>query len=308
MRRRDFLMLAGVAAAGAAGRARAAHGSDPESAAGPGGGEASPGALGVLMDSTICIRCRKCEWACDRQHHLSDHQQAAFEDRAVCRAPRRPTHDAFTVVNEYAPSQDPSRPCGVKVQCMHCLQPACASACLVGALRKDPRGPVTYTASRCIGCRYCMVACPFEIPAYEYERALEPRVRKCDFCHERVTEQGLPPACVEICPNEALTFGTREQLIDTAYIRMKATPERYHPHLYGEHEVGGTSWLYLLPVEPSLAGFPALDGRPVNVLTETIQHGVFKGFIPPLALYGLLGLAMLSSRNHAGPTDAPPEE
>ncbi len=289
LRRRDFLRLAGTAAATlAVGGLEASDAAD--------GAGASDRSLGVLVDATVCIGCRKCEWACNREHELTARTQADFEDRTVCVSPRRPSAEAFTVVNRFPTAAEPDRGTSVKVQCMHCLRPACVSACLVGALRKEPEGPVTYDAGKCMGCRYCMVACPFEIPTYEYAEALAPRVRKCSFCFERVVGEGRRPACVDICPNEALTFGRRDALVDAAHVRMKAAPERYSGHLYGEHEVGGTAWMYLAPGDIRQLGLPALPERPAPDATEPIQHGIFKGFVPPLALYGLLGLVMLTTR------------
>jgi Fe-S-cluster-containing dehydrogenase component len=298
--RRSFLKLAGTAAATLAVDAA-------DASPGPASSAPSGGGYGVLVDASVCISCRKCEWACNRQQHLTQKPQAAFEDRAVCLTPRRPDDAAFTVVNRFPDAPGSDKGYGVKIQCMHCLQPACASACLVGALRKHPQGPVYYDEWKCIGCRYCMVACPFEIPAYEYARALEPRVRKCTFCLERVIDEGKPPACVEICPNEALTFGQRENLIDAAYIRMKTAPERYLQHLYGEHEVGGTAWLYLAPADLTPAGLPALSEKPIPQSTEKIQHAIFKGFVPPIALYGLLGLVMYNTHRERRSADAAAE-
>jgi Fe-S-cluster-containing dehydrogenase component len=180
---------------------------------------------------------------------------------------------------------------------MHCNQPACVSACIVGALEKLPSGPVVYDAWKCIGCRYCMVACPFQIPAYEYDNALNPQVRKCTFCATRVIEEGKKPACVAICPNEALTFGKREDLIAMAHARIKANPEKYFDHVYGETEAGGTAWLYLAGSDFINTELPKLRAAAIPDLTESIQHGVFKSFVPPMALYGLLGLVMYSFRN-----------
>jgi len=179
---------------------------------------------------------------------------------------------------------------------MHCNLPACVSACIVGALAKDERGPVTYDAWKCIGCRYCMVACPFQVPAYEYENALNPRLMKCMFCYDRFDEAGFRPACVTVCPGGALTFGLRENLIDLAYLRMKRSPDQYYNRLFGENEIGGTSWMYLAGVDLVGSLLPALSNEPISALTEKIQHGLFKSFVPPLALYGLLGLIMHSLR------------
>jgi formate dehydrogenase iron-sulfur subunit len=284
--RRDFLKF--VAAGSAAAAARPALADDAKT------DFDAEQTFGVLVDATLCLGCRKCEWACNQVNHLSDNPCSQFEDESVFQHHRRPRSDAFTVVNSFHVPDEPERRYTLKVQCMHCIEPACVSACIVGALQKDPRGPVTYDASKCIGCRYCLIACPFQIPAYEYEEPLTPRVRKCTFCFERVTEHGEVPACVAVCPNEALRFGKRGELIEAAYTRMADTPERYYPHLYGEQEVGGTSWMYLAPADFSHTELPDLETDPIPRLTESIQHGLFKSFVPPLLLYGLLGLIMHS--------------
>ncbi len=251
---------------------------------------------GVLVDTVVCIGCRKCEWACNNQHALSTEPITAFEDKSVFATHRRPHSKAYTVVNEYRnPATDKTYT--MKVQCMHCNEPACVSACIVGALNKAPNGPVVYEAWKCIGCRYCMVACPFQIPTYEYENALNPQVRKCTFCTERHLEEGNRPACVSICPNEALTFGTRQELIDLAHTRIRMQPDRYVDHVYGATEIGGTSWMYLAAAEFENTELPTLPDDPIPQHTETIQHGIFKSFIPPLALYGFLGLVMHALRN-----------
>jgi Fe-S-cluster-containing dehydrogenase component len=152
--------------------------------------------------------------------------------------------DVYTVVNRGAKS--PTEPRFAKKQCMHCLAPGCASACPVRAMNKTPEGPVTYDASKCMGCRYCMVACPFEVPKYEYNE-LAPRVRKCTFCAERQKE-GKPPACTDACPTGALLFGKRGELLDVAKQRIYSAPDKYVRHVYGEHEAGGTSWMYISDV------------------------------------------------------------
>lgn len=251
--------------------------------------------LGVLVDTAVCIGCRKCEWACDNSNSLSDRPLHSFEDKSVFDSRRRPTDQRYTVVNQIEPADNNERKNYIKLQCMHCNDPACVSACIVGALKKEPEGPVSYDAWKCIGCRYCMVACPFQIPAYEYDNALDPEVRKCTFCLDKL-RKAEKPACVAICPNEALTFGKRGDLIKMAHSRIALNPERYVDHVYGEHEIGGTSWMYLAPVDFSRTDLPKLHDKPIPQTTEPIQHGIFKGFIPPLALYGLLGLAMYSLR------------
>jgi Fe-S-cluster-containing dehydrogenase component len=204
--------------------------------------EGHPDSFGVLHDTTLCVGCRSCEAACAKENALPMPDKP-FTDLSVLQEKRRTTPTAYTVVNKF---DIPGRnaPVFVKKQCNHCLEPACASVCFVKAFEKTAKGPVVYDESVCVGCRYCMVACPFEIPTYEYDKALAPRVMKCTMCAPRVM-RGEVPACVEACPKEALTYGKREDLINIARERIRKYPDRYIDHIYGENEMGGTSWLYL---------------------------------------------------------------
>lgn len=204
--------------------------------------EGHPDSLGVLFDNVLCVGCRSCEEACNKVNELPPPEKP-FKDKSVLEQKRRTENNAYTVVNKYEPENSKS-PVFRKIQCNHCLEPACASACFVKAFKKTKEGPVIYDPSVCVGCRYCMVACPFEIPTYEYEKALTPRVLKCTMCYPRVSK-GQLPGCVEACPTEALTFGKRENLIKIARERIRKYPDRYIDHIYGENEMGGTSWLYL---------------------------------------------------------------
>jgi len=195
---------------------------------------------GVLVDTTRCVGCRGCEAACAEANDLP----APPDGDEVMKSRRDTSQTAFTVVNRTDAPGGGDR--FGKKQCMHCVAPACASACPVRALNKLPTGPVTYDAGKCMGCRYCMVACPFDVPKYEYE-ALAPRVRKCTFCAPRQAK-GLPPACAEVCPSGALTFGKRHELLEEAKRRIYAAPDRFVHKVYGEHEAGGTSFLYISDV------------------------------------------------------------
>jgi formate dehydrogenase iron-sulfur subunit len=202
-----------------------------------------PDSFAILHDTTLCVGCRSCEAACNKVNDLPQPDQP-FTDLSVLETPRRTTTKAFTVVNKHDSLKKPGHPVFYKKQCNHCLEPACASACFVRAFSKTKTGAVVYDASVCVGCRYCMIACPFEIPTYEYDQALTPRIRKCTMCHPRVIE-GQLPGCVEACPMEALSFGKREDMIKIARERFRKYPDRYVDHIYGEHEMGGTSWLYV---------------------------------------------------------------
>jgi Fe-S-cluster-containing dehydrogenase component len=302
--RRTLLKLGLAATSGVAAPALAAS----ESQAAAEKPAPSPAYVGVLVDTTLCIGCRKCEEACNRRNHLPRTAES-FADRDVLRSFRRPSETAFTVVNQFpgSPSPDqaglPQTYC--KVQCMHCLYPSCVSACIVGALTKMSDGSVVYNPTICIGCRYCQVACPFEIPAYEFHIPLTPRVRKCEFCADRTKGTGADPACAAACPTEALVFGRRADLVALAKDRLQRRPDRYVNHLYGETEVGGTSWLYLTGRPVREVGLLDLPDAPPPQLTEAIQHGIFKYGILPVAFYGALaGLMWVNHRKH--PPDAPP--
>jgi Fe-S-cluster-containing dehydrogenase component len=205
--------------------------------------EGHPDSMGVLHDVVRCVGCRSCEAACNTVNQLPPPEQS-FKDLTVLDQKRRTTARTYTVVNRFETEARGPTPFFVKDQCNHCLEPACASACFVKAFTKTEEGAVIYDASVCVGCRYCMIACPFEIPTYEYDKALTPRVMKCTMCHPRVLE-GKLPGCVEICPTEALTFGKRDDLLNIARERIRRQPDRYVDHIYGENEMGGTSWLYI---------------------------------------------------------------
>lgn len=238
--RRNFMIrsaaLAGAAVVGSSTKVRA--GQTPDSR-----GEG----YGVLIDTTFCNGCRKCEWACNEWNKNPNQPIKAYENKSVFETCRRTHAHTFTVVNRFINPLN-AEPVYVKKQCMHCQDPACVSACFVEAFTKTGKGAVTYNPDVCVGCRYCMIACPFDIPAYEYHEPVSPRVTKCTLCYDRIRRDGGLPACVEVCPTETLRFGPRKELIAVAHERIRNNPKKYVDYVYGEHEVGGTSWLYLSAV------------------------------------------------------------
>lgn len=234
--RRRFLGLAGAGAAGAVL---------------PPAAEASPTAdltehaaeqWAMLFDSTLCVGCRSCEVACNEDNQLGRSTDEIFQGRpaedACALAP-----DVFTFVTFHQLEADPSSAAFGKVQCMHCLEPACVSSCPVAALHKRPEGPVVWDGTRCLGCRYCMMACPFLVPRFEWD-SRNPRIRKCDMCYDLQAE-GEKPACVAACPTGALKAGTRAELLEEAHRRITERPRTYVHHVYGEREAGGTNFLHL---------------------------------------------------------------
>jgi len=223
--------------------------------------------VGVLVDTTRCIGCRSCEAACAEVNGLPEPD---IFDTSVFEKERNTSTTQFTVVQRYNTSKGEVF---IKKQCMHCNQPACASACLVKAMFKTEEGPVIWRGSKCMGCRFCMVSCPYDIPKFEYNSP-NPRIMKCILCWERL-KKGEKPACVDACPQEALLFGTRRELLDIARKRIYSEPDKYVKDIYGENEVGGTGWLYLASVPFEELGFRTdLGTTPYPEYSKGFLYGV----------------------------------
>jgi len=242
MDRRRFLKSLGAGILGAAGTALTAGRPNAAELISESGKEFK----GVLVDTSRCIGCRSCEEACASVHDLPDPN---IGDDSVFKERRDTSVTQWTVVNRHKTTKGEIF---VKKQCMHCGQPGCVAACLVKAMKKRDDGPVTWDTN-CMGCRYCMVSCPFDIPKFEYN-SWNPRIQKCSLCWERL-KQGAQPACVEACPTETLLFGIKRELVEEARKRIYREPKKYVNHIYGENEVGGTSWIYLSAVPFEQIGF-----------------------------------------------------
>ncbi len=210
------------------------------------------GQVGILIDTTRCIGCRACQLACKQKNGLPADAANLPANRTF---PEALSDTTFTLIDFRRTGGSETKPVftTVKKQCMHCLEPACASVCPVGAIQKTARGPVVYDPEKCMGCRYCMAACPFGIPKFEWDSA-NPRIRKCEMCNDLI-EQGKQPACVAACPTQALVFGTRAELVAEAQKRVQSAPDKYVPYIYGLEEVGGTSVMYLSSVPFDQLGF-----------------------------------------------------
>jgi formate dehydrogenase iron-sulfur subunit len=208
-------------------------------------------AKSVLIDLTRCTGCRGCQVACKEWNERATRKTDLAGDFTN---PKELSSDCYTRVR-FIESEKSGQPVWsfVKDQCLHCKDPACASACPVGALTKTKEGPVSYNYDKCIGCRYCMVACPFSAPKYEWEQVL-PWVQKCSFCAERIKD-GLEPACVKTCPTGTLFYGEGDAVLAEAQGRLKKNPGKYVDHIYGKDEAGGTSWMYISGVPFKELGF-----------------------------------------------------
>lgn len=217
---------------------------------------------GVLYDANKCIGCRACQVACKQWNKLPAEETT---NRGTYENPEHLSANTFTKLRfrEVEDNNGTFHWVFAKIQCMHCEDPGCVEACIVGALQKSEDGPVVYDDRKCIGCRYCQVACPFGVPCFQWDENW-PWIRKCTFCADR-QGGGLEPACVTTCPSGALVFGERDELIMEAKERIEAHPDEYVDHIYGEKEVGGTSWLYLSPVSFEELDFPTLDTEKVTV-------------------------------------------
>jgi len=251
----------------------------------------------ILFDSTRCIGCRSCEEACDEENASRKRKWSEESNKDFRKPPEGLScdnwvhmsshklplkegvkHQPFTWDN--APElMDEGQYAFIRHACMHCVEPACVNACIVGALKKQDNGAVIYDPSKCMGCRYCLIACPFDIPKWEWHKAL-PYVRKCTMCNSRQAE-GKIPNCVENCPgNEdgpALTFGRRYDLLYEAEKRIHENKDRYYPHVFGREELGGTGVLYIMDkhLTPAKVGFKGTyDTRSIPNYSKSPQSTV----------------------------------
>ena len=226
----------------------------------------------ILTDTTRCIGCEDCVKGCKEENNLKKDLPRRWKRRIDDLSSTR-----YTTMIEKAGGRY------IRHFCRHCLEPACVSACIVGALTKTPEGAVIYDGDTCMGCRYCMLACPFGIPRYDWEKSV-PYVRKCTLCHKRIAA-GKKPACVDACKEDATIFGPRDELIKEAKRRIRGNPSKYVNKVFGETEVGGTSVIYVSDISLDFLGWkPDLGDEPLPDLTWAALSKV-----PPIIL-GMGGL------------------
>ena len=267
-------------------------------------------ALGMLYDATKCVGCKACMSACKRFNSEPgglECDRAAFDEDTLWDAPADLTGNNRTIIKLYKESGQPWS--YVKYSCMHCQSPACVSVCPVRALTKDKQtGIIDYDKDVCIGCRYCQIACPFNIPKFQWDRAL-PQIVKCNFCKGAYLEKNGTTACADACPSGAILFGQRKELLREARSRLQHNPDKYIQTIYGETEVGGVNHLYLAGVPFTKLGLPVLPEAAPPGFSEKIHHTIYKGFIAPIVLYTTLCLIALRNmkRHEAAPQPAPKE-
>ena len=279
-------------------------------------------AVGMLYDTTRCIGCKTCVVACKQANELppdTHNPETAHMGAGLYDAPTDLNAVTKNVIKLYKDGDTISY---MKAQCMHCVDPACAAACMLGSLHKDEvTGIVGYTPTYCVGCRYCMMACPFNVAKFEFHEAV-PNIVKCELCRHRVKDAattvngftrypaGQGPACCEVCPREAVIYGRRVELLAEAKRRIADHPGRYfEDRIYGETDGGGTQVLYLSHVPFEALGLPNLGTKGVPETAMAVQDGIYwkLPFAAPAALYAVLAGVMYRNRR-AGTGDARGEE
>ena len=254
--------------------------------------ESAPDAVAMLFDTTRCIGCKACMTECNRVNGI----EPDTGTDGLWQVPLQLNARTPNLIQLLA-SDVPEKRSFVKRQCMHCVDPACVAGCPFGALEKSDRGVVIWKGDQCIGCRFCEVSCPFEIPKFEWDQ-LNPRIVKCEFCAPRLA-QGLEPGCTTVCPVDAIVFGTRRDLLDDAHARLAAEPSKYHEaRVYGEHEGGGTQVLYVSHVPFADLGLPDLPAESNARFASRYQHLLYKAMVVPTLLYGALSTVIRRRWKH----------
>lgn len=290
----------------------------------PGAKTIPPNAPGMLFDSTLCVGCKACMTACREAN--GTHPEVTTKD-ALWDAPLDLSANTLTVIKAWSDGaaehkdEETDGYAFVKKSCLHCVEPACVSVCPVSAMTKDANtGVVHYDPKACIGCRYCVAACPFGVPRFDYDKSIA-RLNKCQLCESRRAE-GKITACAEVCPTGATLFGTVEELAAEADRRHRMKPgeraffprrtvnsgdthEKQAPHYqartYGVSEVGGTQVRLLSAVSYDKLGYPTLPDKPFVETAEEIQHSLYKGMIAPAVLFGILLILVKRAHDHRPP-------
>jgi Fe-S-cluster-containing dehydrogenase component len=252
---------------------------------------AAPDAVGMLYDNSICTGCKACMPACNEANGLPSDTTLSG---GIWDMPTDLNSKTKNIIKLY---DDPgsSEFCFVKRQCMHCLDPACVTGCPFGSLKKGEWGVVTWNPSLCIGCRYCEVACPFDVPKFEWDK-WNPKIVKCEFCLDPRLKKGQQPACTAVCPTGAVIFGKRSDLLAKAKERIAASPGKYFENrVYGEHEAGGTQVLYLSKVPFEKIGLPKLGSTSLGHYATKVNSVIYKWMSGPIL--GAVALCLAIKKN-----------
>jgi Fe-S-cluster-containing dehydrogenase component len=296
----------------------------------------SPDALGLLFDATICVGCKACVAACKTENAVNGAApEFTTPEQPYWDTPLDTSAKTFNIIKMYRngtmqnKDQEKDGYAFMKVSCLHCVDPSCVSACPVSAMQKDKKtGIVSYNKDACIGCRYCVAACPFGIPKWDYDNVYG-KIGKCELCRHRMLdkdgkETGKYSACAEVCPTGATLYGKVSDLMVEARKRLAAKPGskfmfqrgridgkdmrwegeigQYQQRVYGEKEIGGTQMIKLSAVPFNKVGMPDLPDVSPASRSETIQHTLYGNMLAlPVAVTA--GLAFLIHRNRKSAGD-----
>jgi Fe-S-cluster-containing dehydrogenase component len=250
--------------------------------------------VSMLYDTTLCTGCMACVSACSQANGLIPDTQLS---EGLWQMPMDLNSHTKNIIKLYS-DPDNARYSFVKRQCMHCLDPACVSGCPFGALQKSQWGAVTWDGSRCIGCRYCEIACPFQVPKFEWDK-WNPRIVKCEFCYHLLTKDSPQPACTRSCPTGAVIFGTRDKLLTEAKDRLAKNPAKYaEKRVYGEFEAGGTQVLYLSHVPFDKLGLPVLSKDSIAHFATKVHNVLYKFFWGPVVAFAFVARAVHRNWRH----------
>lgn len=278
----------------------------------------------MLYDSTLCIGCRACVYACKEANGMPVEMPIRLRDwnEGTWDAPEDLSGRTLNVIRVYrngsmeVKDREIDGYAFVKRHCLHCVDPSCVSVCPVSAMRKDPEtGIVTHDSNACIGCRYCVYGCPFGVPQFDLDNPFG-KIAKCQFCNH-LQKKGRTPACCDVCPTGASLFGTVEQLKQETERRLamkpgttyqfprgnlnedrpkyEASAAKYIPAVYGVNEVGGTQVHYIAAVPFDKLRLQKLPKRSFAQVSEGIQGTLYKNMIAPALLF--LGLAVFAWRS-----------
>ena len=252
---------------------------------------AAPDAMGMLYDNTLCTGCRDCMTACSETNNLPAETLCPIDpaiSTGLWDVPADLDSETKNIIKLYR-EKDGDSFAFVKRQCMHCLDPACVTGCPFGALKKNTWGAVTWNSSLCIGCRYCEVGCPFDVPKFQWDK-WNPKIVKCELCFDQRLKKNQEPACTEVCPTHAVIFGKRSDLLQKAKQRISDAPGKYfEDRVYGEHEAGGTQVLYLSSVAFTKIGLPKLGDTSLGHYATKVSSVLYRWLSGPIILAGVLG-------------------
>lgn len=260
-----------------------------------------PDAVGLMYDATRCIGCRACMPACQNENGLTPDTGATG---GLYQQPETLNSRTKNLIKLYVAADGHERSF-VKQQCMHCVDPACVSGCPMQALHKEPLGVVGWNSTLCIGCRYCQIACPFNIPKFEWHK-VNPKIVKCELCRHTVGKTATQPACTRVCPTHAVIYGKRAELLAEAHRRIAERPGFYfEDRVYGEIEGGGTQCLVLSHVDYSNLGLPKLPKESAPSQVRRSTNFIYRGFLTPIVAYaGIVAIMRNRWKDHLAHVEA----